>query len=83
MEDVVRERRRQKIKKYVDVNSKSPVAGVLYALFYGPSGLYLYATAKCAHCAVHCGLSRADLLAADCAGLVGVRDHRAFPGADL
>ena len=38
MEDVVRERRRQKIKKYVDVNSKSSVAGVFYALFYGPLG---------------------------------------------
>jgi hypothetical protein len=36
MEDVVKERRRQRIKKYVDVNSKSPVTGVLYALFYGP-----------------------------------------------
>lgn len=38
MEDVVRERRRQRIKKYVGVNSKSAVAGVLYALFYGPIG---------------------------------------------
>ena len=38
MEDVVRKRRRQKIKKYIEVNSKSPVAGVAYAFFYGPLG---------------------------------------------
>ncbi len=43
MEDVIRKRRRQKIKKHIDVNSKSPVAGVIYALFYGPLGcIYTY-----------------------------------------
>lgn len=43
MEDVGKKQRRQKIKKYIDVNSKSPVAGVVYALFYGPLGcIYTY-----------------------------------------
>jgi len=38
MEDAVKSRRRQKIKDYIDATSKSPVAGVIYALFFGPLG---------------------------------------------
>lgn len=38
MEDARKSRRREKIEDYIDANSKSPTAGVLYALFYGPFG---------------------------------------------
>ncbi len=38
MEDAAKSRRRQKIKDYIDTTSKSPVAGVIYALFSGPFG---------------------------------------------
>jgi hypothetical protein len=34
MEEPAKSRRRQKIKDYIDATSKSPVAGVIYALFF-------------------------------------------------
>lgn len=38
MEDTGKSRRRQKIKDYVDVSSKSTTVGVIYALVFGPFG---------------------------------------------
>jgi hypothetical protein len=38
MEDLGKSRRREKIKDYIDASRKSPVAGVIYALFFGPFG---------------------------------------------
>ena len=38
MEGTGRSRRREKINDYIDAASKSPVAGAVYALIYGPLG---------------------------------------------
>jgi hypothetical protein len=38
MEDTAKSRRRRKIKDYIDATSKSPTAGVIYALVFGPFG---------------------------------------------
>ncbi|MCG6966253.1 MAG: hypothetical protein LJE59_07070 [Chromatiaceae bacterium] len=51
MEKVDRQRRREKIADYVDANSKSPVAGAVYALLYGPLGC-IYANPEIAVLAV-------------------------------
>ena len=45
MKDWDKSLRREKIEDYIDAHSKSPVAGVIYALFYGPFGL-LYANPR-------------------------------------
>jgi hypothetical protein len=46
-----RRRRREKIKEYVEARSKSPVAGTLYALIYGPFGC-IYTNPKATFIAV-------------------------------
>ena len=38
MEDAYRRRRREKIQEYINVSRKSPVAGVIYTLLFGPFG---------------------------------------------
>lgn len=38
MEDPTRSRRKEKIRDYVDANSKSKWMAVIYALIYGPFG---------------------------------------------
>ena len=40
MEDTGKSRRREKLDDFIDANSKSTTAGVLYALFYGPFGCF-------------------------------------------
>jgi hypothetical protein len=46
-----RVRRRQKIEDYIDASRKSPVAGAIYALVYGPLGC-IYASPKSAFIAL-------------------------------
>ena len=38
MEDTGKRLRREKIKDFIDANSKSPTTGVICAFFYGPFG---------------------------------------------
>jgi hypothetical protein len=39
MDENKKKQRRQKIRDFIDANSKSPVTGAVYALIYGPFGL--------------------------------------------
>ncbi len=47
MDNKKRSERRQKIRDFIDANSKSQTTGALYALIYGPFGL-LYSNPKLA-----------------------------------
>ena len=42
-----RQQRRQKVRDFIDANSKSPTTGAIYALIYGPLGL-IYVSPKLA-----------------------------------
>jgi hypothetical protein len=38
MQETERHRRREKVREYIDANRKSPVAGAIFALIWGPFG---------------------------------------------
>lgn len=45
MDNKKRSERRQKIRDFIEANSKSPTTGAIYALIYGPFGL-IYSNPK-------------------------------------
>ena len=47
MNDNDKAARREKIRDYVDANSKNPMTGAIYALIYGPLG-FIYSNPKLA-----------------------------------
>jgi hypothetical protein len=51
-----KQERRQKVRDFIDANSKSPLAGAIYALIYGPFGL-VYVNPKLAITALLCAVA--------------------------
>ena len=81
MEDAYRRRRREKIQDYINASRKSPVAGVIYTLLFGPFGCICtnpWATLIALFIAVGLGLIYWPLIAP---GVGGLHDPGTLPGA--
>lgn len=55
-DDDNKQQRRRKIRDFIDANRKSPMTGIVYALFYGPFGL-IYSNPRLAIVALLLGVA--------------------------